>query len=148
MSKVGKGKVYTITILIQWQDDDVADIEDIARGVQSNTTSRNKGDRNYATPQGLKGKSAFHVSERHPQERLRPTDKLVLSALRASVSEGTQVTVPISVRELMVECQISRRQVQICLKRLIEKSLIERLVNAGDWGSHEGCRYQIARSHP
>lgn len=148
MTKVGKGKVYTITILIQWQEDDDADAEGVARAVPSNAAARNKQGRNYATPHVSEGKRAVHVSGRRSQERLRPTDRLVLGALRASISEGTQMTVPVSVRELMAECDISRRQVQICLKRLSEKGLIERLINAADLGSHKGCRYQIAEYVP
>jgi hypothetical protein len=146
MTKVGKGKVYTITILIQWQEGDDADKQNITRCAKSNKVSRKQRGTNYASPHGPDSRRDFHVSEQSSKGRLRPTDKLVLGALRANVSKGTLVTVPISVRELGAECQISRRQVQICLKRLIEKELIERLVNADDWGSRKGCRYRMVEA--
>jgi DNA-binding MarR family transcriptional regulator len=146
MTKVSTGKVYTITILIQWQDGDDAGRQNIARGAKSNRASRKQRGANYASHHVSDSRRDFHIPEQSSKGRLRPTDRLVLGALRANVSEGTLVTVPISVRELVAECQISRRQVQICLKRLIEKELIERLINAEDWGSHKGCRYRIVEA--
>jgi hypothetical protein len=75
--------------------------------------------------------------------RLRPTDKLVLDALRARVPEGAVETAPVTVRELMGECFISRRQVGICLRRLNEKGMINRVSEDTLSGRMEGYRYRI-----
>ncbi len=75
--------------------------------------------------------------------RLRPTDKLVLDALRARVPEGVAETTPVTVRELMGECLISRRQVGICLRRLNEKGMINRVGDDALSGRAEGYRYRI-----
>lgn len=76
-------------------------------------------------------------------DRLRPTDKLVLDALRARVPEGAAETAPVTVRELMGECFISRRQVGICLRRLNEKGMINRVGDDALSGRAEGYRYRI-----
>ena len=75
--------------------------------------------------------------------RLRPTDKLVLDALRARVPEGAAETSPVTVRELMGECFISRHQVGICLRRLNEKGMINRVGEDALSGRVEGYRYRI-----
>lgn len=77
--------------------------------------------------------------------RLRSSDRLVLIALRSRVPEGTSITQLVRVRELMEECSISRKQVQICLKRLSEKKMISRITKGVIVGSQEGYRYRILR---
>lgn len=79
----------------------------------------------------------------HANTRLRPTDRLVLNALRARVALGEQVTRPVRLQELMNECVISRRQVQICLRRLTERGLVNRLLNEREIGNQEGYAYKI-----
>lgn len=78
-------------------------------------------------------------------KHLRPTDRLVLNALRARVPEGGQVTQSVRLQELIEECAISRRQVQICLKRLTESGLIERLLEGVSLGSSNGYSYKISQ---
>lgn len=75
--------------------------------------------------------------------RLLPTDRLVLNALRARVPEGEQLTKPVRLQELMEECAISRRQAQICLKRLTEMELINRLSDGMSLGNKDGYPYKI-----
>lgn len=92
-----------------------------------------------------------HTRPRHehtPQlpVRLRPTDRLVLNALRARVPEGGQITKPIRLQELVDECAISRRQEQICLKRLTEMALINRLSDGMSLGNKEGYPYKLSQA--
>lgn len=84
------------------------------------------------------------ISARSP-DRLLATDRIVLDALRARLSEGSTETPPVRVRELMGECSISRRQVGICLKRLNEKGQILRVGNGKLAGTTEGFRYRILK---
>lgn len=77
------------------------------------------------------------------EKQLLPSDRVVLDALRRRVPQGDQVTTPVRNGELMEECSISRRQVQICLKRLAGKGLISRLVDGVEIGSNAGYRYLI-----
>jgi hypothetical protein len=79
-------------------------------------------------------------------DRLLPSDRLVLNALRARVPQGEQVTMPVRLKELMKECEISRSQARICLKRLTEKGLVSRISNGVNWGSQEGYPYKISRN--
>lgn len=88
---------------------------------------------------------ASQVKVSQLSNRLRPSDKLVLIALRAKVPEGTLITPPVRVRDLMEECSISRKQVQICLKRLGEKRMISRITKGVIVGSQEGYRYRVLR---
>jgi len=76
-------------------------------------------------------------------DRLRPTDKLVLDALRARVPEGAAETAPVTIRELMGECFISRRQVGICLRRLNERGMINRIGDDALSGRVEGYCYRV-----
>lgn len=85
------------------------------------------------------------VSASHSNDRLRPTDRLVLNALRARVIPGEQVTRLVRLQELMDECAISRRQVQICLRRLTERGLVNRLLNEGKLDNQEGFAYKISQ---
>ena len=76
--------------------------------------------------------------------RLLPSDRVVLNSLRARILPGAQVTTLVRTLELEAECEISRRQVQICLKRLSEKGIIKRIIEGRGVGSQEGYRYQIS----
>lgn len=76
---------------------------------------------------------------------LRPTDRLVLNALRARVPHGEQVTQRVRIQELIEECAISRRQAQICIKRLTERGLIKRLLDGITVGNREGYSYKISQ---
>jgi hypothetical protein len=105
----------------------------VAEGGRADLSSDKKKRRAYAA----KGESARTTG------RLRPTDKLVLDALRARVPEGAAETAPVTVRELMGECFISRRQVGICLRRLNEKGMINRVGEDTLSGRAEGYRYRI-----
>jgi hypothetical protein len=87
--------------------------------------------------------SAAKSASSRPPDRLRPTDKLVLDALRARIPQGETETPPVRVRELMGECFISRRQVGICLRRLNEKGMIRRVGEDTLSGRVEGYRYRI-----
>lgn len=77
-------------------------------------------------------------------KRLLRTDKVVLDALRRRVPRGEQITMHVRNGELAEECEISRRQVQICLKRLTDRELIKRLIGESGVGSHTGYRYLMS----
>lgn len=77
------------------------------------------------------------------RKQLLPTDRVILDALRRRVPQGEQITTPVRNNELAEECEISRRQVQICLKRLAEKQLIRRLIDKINIGSHNGYSYRL-----
>jgi hypothetical protein len=83
------------------------------------------------------------VTTRKAEKQLLPSDRVILDALRRRVSQGKQITTPVRNGELMEECSISRRQVQICLKRLTGKGLIKRLTNETEVGTNAGYRYFI-----
>jgi hypothetical protein len=83
------------------------------------------------------------AATRKSEKRLLPSDRVILDALRQRVPQGKQITTPVRNGELMEECSISRRQVQICLKRLTGKGLIKRLANGTDVGTNAGSRYFI-----
>ena len=69
----------------------------------------------------------------------------MFNALLQRVPRGKSMTLPVRVKELMIECEISRRQVQICLRRLAEMGLIRRLTDDIGLGSQKGFRYEILR---
>jgi len=87
--------------------------------------------------------SASKGDSARTSDRLRPTDKLVFDALRARVPAGATETAPVTVRTLMGECFISRRQVGICLRRLNERGMINRVGEDPLSGRIEGYRYRI-----
>lgn len=95
------------------------------------------------TPTRKESRHTRKVEISQSKDRLLPTDKLVLYALHSRVALGEAVTPPVRVRELAEECSISRKQVQICLKRLGEKRLISRITKGVTVGSQEGYRYRI-----
>ncbi len=84
------------------------------------------------------------ATARKCEKQLLPSDRVILDALRRRVPQGEQVTTPVRNGELMEECEISRRQVQICLKRLTDRRLIKRLIGESDVGSHAGYRYLVS----
>jgi DNA-binding MarR family transcriptional regulator len=107
MAKRGKGKIRTVSIIIQWCEEDA------------------------------------ETKAQSPRKRLLPSDRVILDALRARLPKGEQVTKPVRTRELIDVCEISRRQVQICLRRLEEKGLIKRILDGTYIGQQSGYRYQI-----
>jgi hypothetical protein len=137
-----KSKSSTISILIQWHEDN------------DSPTEENPHTRHKAMPQGQRRTEPAHDNEQSrthqigvptSNDRMLPSDQLVLNALRARVPRGVLTTKPVRIQELMDECAISRRQVQICLKRLTEKGIVKRLSNEATIGSQEGCRYKVSR---
>lgn len=142
MAKPGKLKMHTVSITIQWREADTEIAYSNPGSSNPNATSlgqRLKEGAAYDNEQcGMQNEGA-----RPTYKRLLPSDRIVLNALRSRLSRGEQVTTLVRTRELMVECDISRRQVQICLKRLSERGLIKRLVDAENVGSNVGYRYQI-----
>lgn len=143
MSRLDKGKLRTVFITIQWleEDTEVADNKLINVRVPAATSeSQHKkrlaqGDYNNGT---LDKKT-------EPRKRLLPSDRIVLQALRARLLYGGHVTAPVRAREIMDSCEISRRQVQICLRRLAEKGYIKRLIHKSDLGSNAGHQYRLTR---
>lgn len=111
-------------------------------GMPSNVTAEG-GSADLSSDKKERRASAAKGDSARTTGRLRPTDKLVLDALRARVPEGTAETAPVTVRELMGECFISRRQVGICLRRLNEKGMINRVGDDALSGRAEGYRYRI-----
>jgi hypothetical protein len=142
MTKTGKGRVRTVTISIQWHEDEV-EAQNISCNVAPDTSVQGHRPRNEITPIFTSSARTFRRSKTHSGNRLLPTDRLVLNALLSRVPQGEQMTIPVRVQELMTECVISRRQVQICLKRLSYKGLIKRLLDEMEVGGHKGYRYQI-----
>lgn len=142
MAKPGKGKTHTVSIIIQWHEGD----EDITDSTPSDSEFRVKSlSRNFdGEAQGAGQHSPQDVPAQHSKNRLLPSDRIVLDALRARVPNGEKVTTFVRTRELETECGISRRQIQICLKRLSEKGYIKRLFDDINPGSTDGYRYQVS----
>lgn len=133
-----------ISIIIDWQDsaDGKENILFISRQSETRQSKRKvviaaHGDKTHSRSR--------RVSHSRSPNRLLPTDRLVLNALRARVQQGTQVTKPVRLQELMEECEISRSQVRICLKRLTEKGLVNRLDDGVRLGSQEGYSYKLSQ---
>lgn len=89
--------------------------------------------------------SSRRLSASQSGGRLLPTDRLVLNALRARISEGEQATKPVRLQELMDECGISRSQARICLKRLTEKGLVNRVNGEARVDNQEGYSYKLSK---
>jgi predicted HTH transcriptional regulator len=102
-----------------------------------------KGGADLSSAKKTSRASAVKRNSARTTDRLLPTDKLVLDALRARVPEGAAETAPVTIRELMRECFISRRQVGICLRRLNEKGMINRIGDDALSGRVEGYCYRI-----
>lgn len=132
----------SITVIIRWRE-----------GEQEQATEITLHDEGPRTPplrqksrellQG-KEKDLPAAPAQKSRKQLLPTDRVILDALRRRVPPGEQITVPVRNSELAAECEISRRQVQICLRRLTDRRLIKRLIGELDVGSHVGYRYQMS----
>lgn len=132
----------SIIVTIRWRD---GECEQVMELILHHEEPRIKSSYQKSR-ESLTGKS-----KRRPREptdksrrRLLPTDRIILAALHKRVPQGAQATVPVRNSELEEECSISRRQVQICLKRLAEKSLIKRLVEETNVGAHAGYQYLVS----
>jgi hypothetical protein len=142
MAKHGKGKTHTVSIIIQWREEDAE--------VMDNAPSNSKFEA-ASLSQRLDDETAHYKGQHSTQDvggqsssnRLLPSDRVVLDALRARIPRGGQVTTLVRIRDLEVDCGISRRQVQICLKRLSEKGFIKRLLEDASPGSIDGYQYQL-----
>lgn len=146
MAKRGKGKIHTVSIIIQWREED-AEIADNPKFSNIETTSRSQQHKN-AVVQDDRRRSIPDKKVESPHKRLLPSDRIVLEALRACLPMGGQVTTPVRTRELIDACEISRRQVQICLRRLNENGLIKRILDGTCAGQQDGYRYQILEGTP
>jgi hypothetical protein len=129
----------TISIRVQL---DGAEKKRASTGMPSNATAEG-GRSDLSSDKRKRRVSAAKRDSADTTDRLRPTDKLVFDALRTRVPAGATETAPITVRELMGECFISRRQVGICLRRLNEKGMIDRVGEDPMSGRIEGYRYRI-----
>jgi DNA-binding MarR family transcriptional regulator len=131
--------VRSITVTIHWHDEEQEQATEITLqkgGVWTSLqreTSRKLLSRNK--------KTSSQISVGKPKSQLLPSDRVILDALLKRALHGDRITVPVRNGDLAAECEISRRQVQICLKRLIEKGLIKRLMEGADAGSNSGYRY-------
>lgn len=144
MGRASKGKIHTVSITIQWCEEDVELDNDESNKLQFKEASlrqRVKKDLGHSDK-----KFGFHnKSAERPSKRLLPSDRVVLNALCAYIPRGKRVTTPVRTRELISVCDISRRQVQICLRRLAEMKIIKRLAaEEPSFGNQEGFRYQIS----
>jgi|SRR5215213_5412809 len=146
MVKADRNRVFTISIVIQWceQDDEEAEnnrgrphCKSAAQDQQRTRAKVRKAER----PIGTK-----RMRTPNTPSRLLSTDKLVLNALHARILHGEAITPPVRLRELMEECSISRRQVQICLRRLSERGMITRITEGVTLGSQEGYRYHVLQN--
>lgn len=141
MAKRGKGKIHTVSIIIQWREED-AEVADNPKFSNIEATSRSQQHKNAAV-QDDRRRSIPDKKLQSPHKRLLPSDRIVLEALRACLPRGEQVTTPVRTRELIDACEISRRQVQICLRRLNENGLIKRILDGTRAGQQDGYQYQI-----
>lgn len=137
-------KVSSISICIQWQK-----APDYITANSSHSLTSNREELNQhpaaVTPVREDLHQTHHINTSQPRDRLRPTDRLVLYALHARVPQGQKTTIPVRLHELMDECSISRKQVQICLKRLAEKGIISRVTEGVVVGTQEGYSYRISQ---
>lgn len=142
MAKADRNRIHSISILIQWWETDSGQADDSHYSLQSTVTIQSqqqpKTDR-----RDVAGSNLIQGTAPRATSHLLPTDRLVLRAIRDKVPQGETVTPPIRLRELMKVCSISRRQVQICLRRLGEKGVIERLTEGVALGNQEGYQYRV-----
>jgi predicted transcriptional regulator len=145
MGRTSKGKVYTVSIIIQWREEDA----ELADGDSNNSQFKKS-----ALCQRVKKVAGYSDKKSDSRNkgvvrfgnRLLPSDRVVLDALCAYVPNGKRVTTPVRTRELVAACEISRRQVQICLRRLAEMKIIRRLTKGTSSGNQEGYRYQVSQA--
>lgn len=144
MAKPAKRKVHTVCVTIRWCDDEVVAEDEHGSGIPATLAqSQQHIERSIGYNEALHNVSKLSASL--PSKRLLPSDRVVLNALRARVPQGKQITSQVRVRELEAECEISRRQVQICVKRLIEKGLIKRVIEDTNLGNASGNRYHLSK---
>jgi hypothetical protein len=145
MVRASKGKIHTVSIIIQWREEDAAladsDSENL-RFKESSLCQRVKKVARYTD----KKSDSHNKGAVRSGKRLLPSDRVVLNALCAYVPSGKHVTTPVRMRELVATCEISRRQVQICLRRLAEMKIIRRLTKGTSSGNQEGYRYQVSQA--
>lgn len=144
MAKAGRNKVHSISILIQWCEVDGGQADDSHYSPQPTVVTQSQ-----QRPEAGVRCAERHDPTRRPAprttSRLLPTDRLVLGALLDRIPQGETLTPPIRLRELMEECSISRRQVQICLRRLGERGMISRLTEGVPLGNRDGYRYSVTQ---
>lgn len=143
MDKVSKHKIHSVSVTIRWCEEAVAtDGEHCS--LELNIAARNSQDATEAVGRKLPH-GVTETGARSRGKRLLPSDRIVLDALRQRIPKGEQVTTMVRTRDLEAECELSRRQVQICVKRLKERGLIKRLIEGTDSGSTGGYRYQLSK---
>ncbi len=145
MARSNKGKIHTVSIIIQWREESVELANDESNKLQLKEASLRRRVKKRVRYSGKKNGLHNKIAKR-PNKRLLPSDRVVLNALRAYVPLGKHVTTPVRTRELTSVCEISRRQVQICLRRLAEKKIIKRLAEGSSFSNQEGYRYQISQT--
>lgn len=145
MAKVSRGKVHTVSITIQWREDEAEFTEGTSNSSNFNKSTQSQQLIEEANYGDLKRNSTYLTSAARSGKRLLPSDRVVLTALRDRVPKGKQVTTLVRTRELEAECEISRRQVQICLRRLNESGLIKRLPEGVIGGGQDGYHYQLSK---
>jgi hypothetical protein len=143
MTKSDKSKIHTVSIIIQWHE------EDAEQAARNTCTSNGEATSVFkqlkaGVPHNDKQEDIQDRGTQRSSKRLLPSDRVVLDALRARVPRKKQVTIPVRTRELMATCGISRRQVQICLKRLTEQGLITRILD--NVGRQDGYQYLLSQS--
>lgn len=143
MDKVSKRKVHTVSITIRWYEDEV--MADCEHCNQKFNMAMNHQDAGMVASGGELQHRIIKASASLKGKRLLPSDRIVLNALRQRVPKGKQVTIPVRIRDLEAECEISRRQVQICVKRLKERGLIKRLIGDTELGRTGGYQYQLSK---
>jgi hypothetical protein len=145
MVRTTKGKIHTVSIVIQWHEEDAELADSDSNNLQFKESSlcpRVKKVAGYAD----KKSDSHNKGAVRSGNRLLPSDRVVLNALCAYVPSGKRVTTPVRTRELVTACEISRRQVQICLRRLAEMKIIRRLTKGTSSGNQEGFRYQVSQA--
>lgn len=134
--------VNSVSVIIRWNEQ--ANGKEVCPDTSIHSTAaQSKHEANVAKNSTQNYTYSHRRSTSRSGDHLRPTDRLVLNALRARIPQGEQITNPVRVQELTEECGVSRRQAQICLKRLIERGLVERLINGLSAGRREGYAYKI-----
>jgi hypothetical protein len=146
IAKIGRNRAAKISITIEWCEESEELKVGVLCGLRPTLLKQNRQrrDSEIRSDKRLGRTQRLRLAGTIP--RLLPTDRIMLNALRERVPKGESITFPVSVKELMTECVISRRQVQICLKRLGENGLIRRLNNEVDIGSQKGFRYKILQT--
>jgi hypothetical protein len=141
MAKSGKGKVHIVSISIRWREEEAEQADGSMGTPHLEATAPSQRSEEVAAHDDKKDDSQGGGGQRS-NKRLLPSDRIILDALRAYIPIGKQATTPVRLRELMATSELSRRQVQICLKRLADKGLIMRLLDGV--GNQEGYRFLLS----